>query len=121
MEIIWYGQSAFKLIGKNISVFMDPFSDEDKLLGLKLIKVQADVVTVSHDHFDHNNIKAISGNPVIFDMPGDYEVKGITFKGVDTKHGADKPEANTMFTVRIDELTVAHLGDLGDILSSVQL
>ena len=120
MEIIWYGQSAFKLTGKNLSVVTDPFSKPEEA-GAKPIKTSADVVTVSHDHWDHNNVAAISGNPVVFDMPGDYEVKGVTFKGIDSKHGNEVDLPNTIYTMKMDDLTVAHLGDLGEKLSSYQL
>ncbi|HBG82005.1 TPA: hypothetical protein DDW69_04185 [candidate division CPR2 bacterium] len=120
MEIIWYGQSAFKLTGKNITIFMDPYSEPEKYKW-KPIKTAADVVIITHDHWDHNNVAAISGDPVVFDMPGDYEVKGITFKGIESRHGADVDLPNTMFVIKIDDMTVAHLGDLGESLSSTQL
>jgi L-ascorbate metabolism protein UlaG (beta-lactamase superfamily) len=120
LEIISFGQSSFKITGKDITVVIDPYSKPEDL-GKKPIKTTADVVTVSHDHWDHNNTEDIAGNPVIFDMPGDYEVKGATFKGIDSKHGGDIDMSNTIFTMKIDDITIGHLGDLGDALTSVQL
>lgn len=120
MEIISFGQSAFKVTGKDIAVVIDPFSKAEDL-GRKPIKTSADVVTISHDHWDHNNVGDIAGNPVVFNMPGDYEVKGVTFKGIDSKHGGDVDISNTIFTMKIDDITVGHLGDLGAVLTSAQL
>ncbi|KKR33550.1 MAG: Zn-dependent hydrolase of the beta-lactamase fold-like protein [candidate division CPR2 bacterium GW2011_GWC1_39_9] len=120
MEILYLGHSAFKLVGKNIQIVIDPYGEPAKL-GMKPIKTPADVVLITHDHWDHNNIAAISGNPVVFDMPGDYEVKGITFKGINSKHGNDSELPNTIFTIRMEDLTIAHLGDLGEVLSPAQL
>lgn len=120
MEIVWFGQSAFKLSGKNISIVTDPYGDPEKL-GVKPLKTTADVVTVSHDHWDHNNVAAVSGNPVVFDMPGDYEVKGVVFKGIESKHGDNASEPNTIFTIKTEDMTIAHLGDLGEPLSASQL
>ena len=53
----------------------------------------ADIVTVSHDHKDHNNHKAVNGTtrrdkPFIIDHPGEYEVGGISVFGVETSHDA---------------------------------
>ncbi|OIP24254.1 hypothetical protein AUK11_03615 [bacterium CG2_30_37_16] len=120
MEILYFGHSAFKLVGKNIHVVIDPYSESSKL-GAKPIKTSADVALVTHDHWDHNNIAAISGDPVVFDMPGDYEVKSITFKGINSKHGNNAELPNTIFTIRMEDLTIAHLGDLGEVLSPAQL
>lgn len=122
MEIQYFGHSCFRIIGKNISVVTDPF--DSKTAGYKPLKLTADVVTISHDHYDHNNIQAIQGNPLIFDTPGEFEVKGNEFRGIKASH--DEAEGKergfvTLFVVEIDGITICHLGDLGTTLSSEQL
>ena len=61
MQIIWHGQSCFQIItsqGKNnqVSIVIDPFFDE---IGLKLPKIEADILLVTHHHQHHNNTQAV--------------------------------------------------------------
>lgn len=115
MDIYWYGQACFKLKGKTASVVIDPFSPE--ATGLKLPKdLEASVVLQSHEHQDHNNVGAVTGNSMVFYGPGEYEVKGIAVTGIasfhDSTEGSERGK-NTIFNVSIDGLNVLHLGDLG--------
>jgi len=97
MNIIWYGQSCFQISssqGKNnhVSIIIDPFGGD---IGLKLPrKLEADIVLVSHDHFDHNNIKAVSGSPLVIKGPGEYDARGVFIQGIsgyhDNSQGAER-------------------------------
>lgn len=122
MEIVYLGHSSFKIIGKDLSVVSDPF--DSKKVGIEMPKVGADVVTISHDHLDHNNKSAIKGDFVCFDTPGEYEIKGAEIIGIESDHdasgGAERGK-NTIFIYQIDGVHVCHLGDLGTGLSSEQL
>lgn len=127
MKIAWYGQSCFKLIvkannGDKIIIFTDPF---DKSIGLTPPRGNANLITVSHDHYDHNNVKALSGDPFIVEGPGEYDVKGVFIKGVYSFHDGSKGSergANTIYVIKTEELNICHLGDLGQAsLSSEQL
>src|SRR3989344_1272443 len=115
MDIYWYGQALFKLKGKNATVLIDPFSPD--FTGLKLPKdLGADIVLKTHDHEDHSNIKAVTGEPKIFDGPGEYESKGVVVTGVKSFHdnsGGSERGLNTIFNVIIDGIRIAHLGDIG--------
>ncbi len=85
------------------------------------IAESADIVTVSHDHFDHNNVAAVGGNPAI--VRGTTGVKGISFRGVPTYHdeaAGKKRGNNTIFCFEIDGVKVCHLGDLGHPLNERQ-
>lgn len=126
MEITYYGHSSFKLKGKNGTVITDPFDDK---VGFSLPSASADIVTVSHDHFDHAAVKKISGTarrpaPFVVNRPGEYEIGGVSVFGVKTFHddkkGAERGE-NSVFTIFIDEIRVCHLGDLGHELTADQL
>lgn len=111
MEISWYGHSCFRLRDKEIVIMTDPY---DKSLGLPVPRVRADVVTVSHDHPDHNAVQNIKGEPVVLSGPGEYEIKGIFVTGASSSEGEKRPLAqeNTIFVFDMDGLTVCHLGDL---------
>lgn len=125
MYISWLGQSCFKIQDKispdGVTVVTDPF---DKSIGLKVPNFEADIVTVSHDHHDHNNVSALRGQPFIINCAGEYDRKGIMIEGVesyhDNKEGA-KLGKNIMYRIEIDDITIVHLGDLGQILDNKQL
>jgi len=122
MEIVHLGHSCFKIIGKQISVLTDPYDPEK--VGIKLSKQDADVVTVSHNHFDHNYLEAVKSDYLLVDSPGEYEIKGSEFMGIfadhDTENGQSRGQI-TIFTMEIDGIKICHLGDLGTELSSEQL
>jgi L-ascorbate metabolism protein UlaG (beta-lactamase superfamily) len=103
-----------------ITVVCDPF---DKKIGLKPPNVQADIVTVSHDHYDHNNIKTIRGKPYIISSAGEYDISGVQILGVqswhDEKGGAERGK-NIIYRIEIDNISISHLGDLGTKLDSKQ-
>lgn len=113
MKIQWLGHSCFKLTLKGGVLVTDPY---DESVGYPPLKVKADAVLSSHDHFDHNYFKAIEGDPVILNAPGVQEVCGATVTGVATFHdecrGA-KRGSNLIHVIEAEGLRVAHLGDLG--------
>lgn len=122
MDISYLGHSCFKLRGKSGTVVTDPF--ETKMVGFSMPKVSADIVTVSHGHLDHNNIKAVEGTvrrpePFVIDAPGEYELLDISVFGYpsfhDGKNGAERGK-NIIVTIIIDGLRIVHLGDLGHTL-----
>jgi L-ascorbate metabolism protein UlaG (beta-lactamase superfamily) len=118
MNIKWHGQSCFSISssrGKDgdINIVIDPY---DESTGLKLPKLEADVVFVTHDHNDHNNAKAISGSPFLIEGPGEYEVKEVFANGIPSFHdenGGKTKGGNTIYTIETEELKICHLGDLG--------
>jgi L-ascorbate metabolism protein UlaG (beta-lactamase superfamily) len=126
MIIQYYGHSCFKITTRpagrgqgEINIFLDPF---DKKLGLRPPQGQADLVLVSHDHWDHNNVAALKGEPAVINIPGEYSVKGVNIIGIASSHGDIKdPVPNTIYVLESEELRVCHLGDLGTDLSEKQL
>ena len=118
MIINWKGQSCFQISTtpiKNgtVSLVIDPF---DEGLGLKVPKLQADILMISHDHKDHSNTKAVSGEYLLIDGPGEYDVKTIFIQGIDSFHdnveGKEKG-VNTIYVIESEDIRVCHLGDLG--------
>lgn len=118
MDITYLGHSSFKLKGRSASLVTDPF--DAKMLGLKFSGVEADIVTISHDHSDHNKASAVSGVKKTISGPGEYEVMGISVLGFasyhDDKEGTLRGN-NTIFVIEVDGLRICHLGDLGHALS----
>lgn len=123
MDISYLGHSAFKIRGKTATVITDPYDNE--MVGLKFPKhVSADIVTVSHHHRDHDATRQIEGSPYIVDGPGEYEVKGVSIVGIpsfhDTESGARRG-SNTIYRIEVDDVSLAHLGDLGHNLTSSEI
>ena len=115
MTINWYGHSCFKITnqGGHLTIITDPF---DKKVGLNPPRGNDDIVTVSHDHFDHNNIKAVGGQPFIINSPGEYETKTITINGISSFHDEKKGEergTSTIYRIEVDGIRICHMGDFG--------
>ena len=91
----------------------DPFSNE---IGFKLPKMEANVLLVSHQHYDHNNVKGVAGNPFLIEGPGEYEIRGIFIQGIssfhDSREGKERGR-NTIYTIDAEDMRICHLGDLG--------
>lgn len=122
MEITYLGHSSFRIKGKTVTIVTDPYTSEK--VGFKFPKLEANIVTVSHDHFDHNQAHLIAGDPKIVSGPGEYEIAGISIFGTHTYHDNKNGEergANTVYVMTIDGINVCHLGDLGHALTDEQL
>ena len=125
MQIQWLGQSHFKIQTKNngqeVIIAMDPY---DESIGLKPSKYQADIVTVSHGHSDHNNIESIKGEPFVITEPGEYETKGVFIYGIpgfhDDKQGKEKGNI-VIYKIHSEDMNIVHLSDLGCELTDEQL
>jgi L-ascorbate metabolism protein UlaG (beta-lactamase superfamily) len=125
MYITWLGHSCFKIQDKSgsdaVTIVTDPF---DKSVGLKVPRLEADIVTISHQHPDHNNIEAVKGDPFVVRDAGEYDIKGVSIVGVETYHD-DKEGAqrgrNIAFWIEVDGVSVLHLGDLGAELTEKEL
>jgi len=136
MQIIWHGQSCFQILanrnkGEQISIVIDPFSEE---IGLRIPKLEANILLITHSHPDHNNIKAVSAptgaSPIfLIDGPGEYEVKNVFLGGIASFHdncqGKTTPThlppwlppgplgENTIYKIEVEDLKICHLGDFG--------
>ncbi len=122
MNIKWFGQSCFRLTAENgIKIVMDPYTN---MLGYKLPEIDANIVTTSHNHSDHNNVGAVKGDFVHIKDPGVFSQEGIDIKGVQTFHdevSGRKRGKNIVYNFRIDGLNICHCGDLGHLLSLEQI
>jgi len=118
MQIFWLGHACFQITtqaGKNalVRIVIDPF---DEKIGLKMPKVDADILLISHNHYDHNNKKAVGGDYFLIDTPGEYEVKGVYIKGIsafhDEKEGQERGMV-TLFRIESEEIRLCHFADFG--------
>jgi L-ascorbate metabolism protein UlaG (beta-lactamase superfamily) len=115
LDVTWLGHGCFRLRGRGAAVVTDPFPPS---IGLKLSKLDADLVTVSHGHDNHSYTQAVR-DPYEIRGPGEYEVAGVSVIGIPTFHDAEKGARqgrNTVYLIEIDDVRVCHLGDLGHAL-----
>jgi L-ascorbate metabolism protein UlaG (beta-lactamase superfamily) len=123
MRIRWYGQSAFLLTGADHRVFIDPFGDPAPLVargiefGYPLIDdVEADVLLVTHDHFDHNAVDRIGGEPVTLTKAGTHASPIGEIVGIASEHdpvaGTQRGQ-NAIFVFALDGVRLCHFGDFG--------
>ncbi len=133
MVIQWYGQACFKITSGDLVIAIDPFSKD---IGLTAPRFRADIVLVTHEHFDHSNVESISAassghrseeraspseagreGAFVISGPGEYEVKGVYIQGLRTFH--DKAQGkergtNTIYKIEFEDLSILHLGDFGE-------
>jgi len=121
MIIQWLGQSCFKISTKNnqgeFIVATDPFTDDGSL---KMPKFQADVLTVSQNNEEHNNIEAIKSKPFIITNPGEYETKGIFVYGIASINEKEKSKI-TLYKIISEDICLAHISGLNQPLTDEQL
>jgi len=115
--IRWHGHSCFEITDDTILV-TDPH--DGKSIGIPTPLVSADIILVSHDHYDHNSVKTVEkeGTKIITDGRkkniGDITIKGFA-SFHDEVQGSKRGE-NIMYKVTIDDISFLHLGDLGHTL-----
>lgn len=114
MKIQYLGHSSFKITANNgTAIITDPYAPQ---IGFKMPDVSADVVTISHGHFDHNNVNAVGGNPRVLEGETNSCVSGVEINSVKSFHdpfGGTKRGENFIFKFRMDGMNICHLGDLG--------
>ncbi len=120
MKIKWLGHAAMLITSRDgLKVITDPYTPDALGLQYGPIDVEADIVTVSHDHADHNYVDSVKGKPEVVKGSGVHNALGVTFQGIQTYHddsAGSERGSNTVFCFTIDDLKLCHLGDLGHAL-----
>lgn len=122
MKLQWIGHACFRIETSDGTVIItDPYEEK---VPYKAPEGPAHIVTVSHDHFDHNAVERVKGSPQVVRGIGEQTVRGITFRGIpafhDQKGGRDRGQ-DVIFRFAADGVTLAHFGDLGHTLNAEQL
>lgn len=122
----WYGQSAFRLEADGRAVFIDPFAEVKGAVpagrrmrwGYPPIRgAPADLLLVTHEHFDHNGVQAVGGSPrVIRSTAGTFDSPLGQVVAVASEHdqaAGTQRGPNTIFVFTLGGLRVCHMGDFG--------
>jgi len=132
MRIRWYGQAAVLLTSADgVRVFLDPWGEiPEEMLALRRERmpdfrfdyapiegVDADLLLVTHEHFDHAAVEVIGGEPhVVRSTAGTFETPIGEVVGIASEHdevAGTQRGPNTIFAFALDGLRVAHFGDFG--------
>lgn len=114
MQYTWLGHSTF-LITNNAGgrLVTDP---ADERTSPNQPHVTADVITVSHRHFDHCATERVGGEPTVKESAEPETLAGFSIRGFHAFHdevkGA-KRGTNTIFLFEADGQRFVHCGDLG--------
>jgi L-ascorbate metabolism protein UlaG (beta-lactamase superfamily) len=122
ITIKWHGHACFE-IKDGVTIVTDPH--DGRSIGLKPPSAKADIVLISHKHFDHADglLYVKKDGTVVIDKPGSYEVRGVKITGVPTYHDESrgaKRGPNTVYLFEVEGVRFCHLGDLGHALSEDQ-
>ena len=124
MKLRWVGHSCFLITSKSgLSIITDPYHTKQGVNYSPVMEI-ADIVTVSHDHFDHNAVQSVGGRPEVVKSSGIKSIKGIEFRGIACYHdesSGKKRGENIIFCFSVDGIRICHLGDLGHALDSEQI
>ena len=115
MKISWYGQSLFQIITKphknsEIKIVIDPF---DESLGLRVPRLEADILLITHHHHNHSKVKSVGGDPFLIEGAGEYEIKDIFIRGISSPQDESKEKKggeNTIYTIESEGIKICHLG-----------
>ena len=129
INLTWVGQSTFLMsTGGGVKVLMDPVNPN---MAKAEVPDIIDLVTISHEHGDHNYVAMAKGNPVIIHgLKGSgYAKIDTVFKGIhvytvgsfhDNQEGSQRGK-NAIFVFELPGLRVVHLGDLGHVTNESQV
>lgn len=114
MEITHVGHSSFRIKTKTAVIVTDPF--DPKMVGLKFPSISADIITLSHQHDDHNKVDLVKDYKKVVDGPGEYEIQNVSIIGIASFHDDEKGAKrgkNTIYVFEAEKIRFCHLGDLG--------
>ena len=78
MKIRWLGHASFLITSKEgVKILTDPYDDS---IGYQMGKVEADVVTVSHSHYDHNYLQRAEGSPQVITARESPRLRGLPLR-----------------------------------------
>ena len=128
--IEWLGHATFQITSsKGTRILTDPHGAFD----LPRPTLPQHIVTTSHQHGPHNSVHMAPGTPVILHglTPAgeNWQKVSTTIRDVsvyvvpafhDKSQGMQRGK-NAIFVFRVDDICIAHLGDLGHLLTPQQL
>lgn len=122
VEITYLGHSAFKITSPSgITLIIDPYENSawSHWFLASFPETVADVLLISHDHFDHSAQHAIVGAYQLIETPSEHHMRDIKIRALKGNHARSEKygSSNIIFLLEIEGLKICHLGDNGTVLS----
>ncbi len=118
MEFSYYGAGCVCISTKDLSILVDPPTSDS---GLKLPKVKADVVLYSNQSA---STETVHGESFVTNLPGEYELKGVSIQGIAAQQHIDKPsdpKAAVIYAIQNSEVRALVTGNIDPQLSDSQV
>lgn len=104
-----------------VRVLVDPYADNE-WPGLDFPTVHADLVLVTHPHWDHDAWRSVWGDPKVMQGPGTMKRRDVVVRGFEGRHadvgGASIDWRNTVYVIETGGVRLCHLGDNGPVPGS---
>ena len=121
LRIRWHGHSCFEIKNGNTLV-IDPH--DGKSIGIKVPQAEADVVLITHDHYDHNSYKTVETKGAKIIRGGNRTVHGIKIQSLTAFHDEEKGKKRgeiNIYKILVESLQLCHVGDLGHLLDEMTI
>lgn len=113
LEVTWYGQAMFSVSSPGLTVVLDPTPPDT---GYSYDPVRADIVLITHSHFDHTHLEGVTGRPKVINASGSFDLGSLKVAGYDSFHDAQRGEQrgpNVIYAWEQAGIRLVHFGDLG--------
>jgi L-ascorbate metabolism protein UlaG (beta-lactamase superfamily) len=130
MKVTWFAHACFKLEGSGMTIVTDPYTPASAGIDPVATSDRADIVVMSSAlDKEHSNWKMIPGEPRVINALDAVDepivlADNVELSAVATQEGFDRPDepkANAMYVVRLDDVSVCHMGDAGQALTAAQI
>lgn len=118
-KIEYIAHAAFVIeSSQGTRVVIDPYHSYRQMGFTFPEDVTADLVLITHPHYDHDGSQYFSKNTPVFRDAGTYQYKDIMYKGIASNHTyaqqigkSGNQNYNTIWVVEVNGIKIAHLGD----------
>lgn len=123
MVIIFYNNSCFKI---QTGDFMAAFDPPSKTSKYKTPRFQTDLIFISHNNENHNGRDVLilkeEDEKYIIDMPGEYEIKDVLIRGIESRARENQENiSNTIFVLELEDIRICHMGDFSEDKLSLEI
>ena len=117
VTLSYYGHCSFQWTTPlGIRVLIDPYGnrEERRWFLREFPSVEADLLLMTHSHFDHDALERVRGDPTVLRNAGHFQISDLSVWGITDLHSSTwggHGMANTIFTLEAGGVRTCHIGD----------